>query len=139
MILDYLQIPFSYNQLLKILQIDYYGSFFRNLQHLQSLGVYTQIGLGKVSIIESSLVSGLPIIAYVDTGELTSYWSESTNHAVVIIGIDDEQIILNDPFFELAPKQVPLDEFALAWEAQKGLFSILSLDHFDLGEPTMVL
>lgn len=139
MILDYLQIPFNYNQLLQTLQIEYYGSFFRNLNNLQSMGIYTQIGLGTISMLQVPLSSGLPVIAYVDTGELTSYWNESTNHAVVVRGIDDKLISLNDPFFELAPKQISVDEFALAWEAQKGLFAILSLDHFELGSSTTIL
>jgi len=138
MILDYLQIPFTYNQLLQLLQVEYYGSFFRNLQHLQSLGVYVQMGLSEIDMLKAPLSSGLPIIAYVDTGELTSYWNESTNHAVVISGIDEQLVTLNDPFFESAPKQVSIDEFVLAWDAQKGLFAILSLDHFDLGSSATV-
>lgn len=133
MILEYLQIPFDYEHLRKLLKTEYFGSFFRNLEYLRSVGVYVQLGLGTLEDLSDPLESGLPLIAYVETGELTSYWNESTNHAVVVIGFDEQHVIVNDPFFTISPQVIPINEFALAWDAQKGLFAVLSLAPFELG------
>ncbi|MBV7337629.1 hypothetical protein KFU94_57255 [Chloroflexi bacterium TSY] len=39
-VLDYLQIPVQYDRLLRQLRVEYFGSLFRNLHYLESLGVY---------------------------------------------------------------------------------------------------
>ncbi len=48
-----------------------------------------------------------------DTGHL-HYWSESTNHAVVAVGLGEEGILLYDPAFD-DPQAVRIREFELAW------------------------
>jgi len=53
------------------------------------------------------------VIAFVDTGELPC-WSASTNHAVVIIGIDEENVILKEPAFDAEVQIVPRGDFGLA-------------------------
>lgn len=132
MVLDYLHVPCAYPQLLRLLQIQSFGAWFRNIQFLQSLGLTVSVGYGNVETLEMYLDVGLPIIAYVDTGFLTSYWPESTNHAVVVIGIEDERIYLNDPFFQAAPQVVSLNEFLSAWIEQKQLYSVIALTTIDI-------
>jgi ABC-type bacteriocin/lantibiotic exporter with double-glycine peptidase domain len=131
MVLNYLHVPYTYPQLLRLLQIQAFGAWFRNIQFLQSLGLSVVIGYGDVEILEVYLDVGLPIIAYVDTGFLTSYWRESTNHAVVVIGIEDESIYLNDPFFQAAPQILSLNEFLPAWIEQKQLYAAVGLTTID--------
>jgi len=131
MVLDYLHVPYTYPQLLRLLQIQVFGTWFRNIQFLQSLGLTISIGYGDIETLEMYLTVGLPIIVYVDTGFLTSYWSESTNHAVLVIGIDDESIYLNDPFFQAAPQVISLNEFLPAWIEQKQLYAVVGLTAID--------
>ncbi len=88
MILEYLQIPVNYTQLLRILRVESFGAFFRNLQHLGSLGVYVWIDEGNFDALQKHLAIGLPIIVPVITRELP-YWDVDTHHAVVVVGIDD--------------------------------------------------
>ena len=42
-------------------------------------------------------------------------WSYSTDHAVVVVGFDEDKIYLNDPAFEDYPQPVSFIEFELAW------------------------
>jgi uncharacterized protein YvpB len=49
----------------------------------------------------------------VDTAELP-YWSASADHAVVVVGVDEEWVYLNDPYFEDAPQSVSHIAFRLA-------------------------
>jgi predicted double-glycine peptidase len=83
--------------------------------------------MGKLEDLHTHLESGLPPIVYVDTGELRSYWAESTNHAVVVIGIEDDRVYLNDPDFETAPQTVSIAEFILAWLEQDYLYAVIGL------------
>lgn len=62
MVLDYLHIPYTYPQLLRLLQIQPFGTWFRNIQFLQSLGLTVSIGYGDVETLERHLDVGLPII-----------------------------------------------------------------------------
>jgi hypothetical protein len=49
----------------------------------------------------------------VDTGSL-DYWQADCPH-VVVVGIDDSSVWLNDPFFDTAPQQTSLTAFLQAW------------------------
>ena len=45
---------------------------------------------------------------FVDTGQLP-YWDESANHALVVVGLDEDYVYVHDPEFPNAPLQVSLD------------------------------
>lgn len=126
MVLEYLQVPVNYRQLLRILRVEYFGAFFRNLQHLESLGVHILIDEGNFDALQKHLETGLPVIVPVITSELP-YWDVDTHHAVVVVGIDDEIIYLNDPYFEKL-QEIPLEDFRLAWFAKEFLYAVISLD-----------
>lgn len=66
----------------------------------------------------------LAYVAFVKTGELP-YWDEDCDHAVVVAGLDDEVVYLNDPAFPDAPVQVPRGDFDLAWLGRDEFFAAL--------------
>lgn len=115
MVLAYLQVRVDYKHLLRQLRTETHGSVFNNLRYLESMGLSILTEDGSMEKLRVYLESGLPIIAFVDTGQLTSYWREATNHAVVIVGITSDTVYLNDPEFDTAPQTVSLAEFELAW------------------------
>lgn len=78
MVLDYLHIPFSYDRLMRLLRIQPFGTSFHNLHHIESLGLSVVITQGNMDALRVNLEEGLPAIAFVDTGALTSYWEEAT-------------------------------------------------------------
>jgi ABC-type bacteriocin/lantibiotic exporter with double-glycine peptidase domain len=62
------------------------------------------------------LAEQVPMIALVQTAELP-YWSERCAHTVVVVGMDDTGVWVNDPAFDQAPLCVPADDFMLACNA----------------------
>jgi len=113
MILDFLGQPLLYKKLLVLLNIGPYGTPRRNILRLTTVGLSVDYGEATPDILAAYLESGRPVIAFVDTGELP-YWSESTNHAVVVVGLDDETVLVHDPAFD-SPQAVPREDFELAW------------------------
>ena len=71
-----------------------------------------------------ALNAGIPPIALILTRNL-SYWRYHTAHAVVVIELDPLTVTLNDPAFPDAPRQVPYDEFMLAWSDYDQLYAIV--------------
>lgn len=127
MVLDYLQIPFRYERLLDLLRVRTVGARFSNLHQLQSLGVSVLVEKGELELLRGYLDQGLPPIALVSTGQL-SYWNESVSHAVVISGLENNEIYLNDPTFDDAPKKISVDEFMLAWIDADQFYALLKLE-----------
>jgi len=124
MLLDYLQIPNNYEALLKILRIGYAGAPFRNLRYLEKLGASVSIEQGQIDTLRLFLAKQLSPIVFIATQELW-YWNEASKHAIVIAGIDDDYVYINDPAFPDAPKVVTVDEFSLAWLEMDEFFAIL--------------
>jgi ABC-type bacteriocin/lantibiotic exporter with double-glycine peptidase domain len=117
MLLDYLHLPVDYARLVQLLGIRSYGAAFSNLRRLEELGVSVTIGKGGVAKLRQALDHGLPVIVALNTGPLT-HWTDDTAHALVVVGIEQDTVLVNDPEFEQAPQAIPLDEFLLAWLEQ---------------------
>ncbi len=57
---------------------------------------------------------GIPPIIFVDTGDLP-YWSVRLRHAVLMVGYDETQVLLDDPDQSTAPISVSWGDLMLAW------------------------
>ncbi|GIK58589.1 MAG: hypothetical protein BroJett015_42520 [Chloroflexota bacterium] len=125
MVLDYLGIQVAYGRLLKLLKIETFGASAYNLNYLSSLGVTATIDIRDMTVLRQLLQAGSPLITLVRTGEL-SYWSQNTNHVVVVIGYEDDAVFINDPAFAQAPIQVSIVKFERAWLAFDYLSIVLS-------------
>lgn len=98
-----------------LLQTGLIGAPRRNIIHLTQIGYNVTYREATLTILaEDYLQKGEPVIAFVDTGEL-SYWSRITNHAVVIVGLDEENVLVLDPVFSATVRPIPQDEFQLPW------------------------
>jgi predicted double-glycine peptidase len=71
-----------------------------------------------------ALTDGVPPIALLRTTHLP-YWKRETAHAVVIVSMDVDHIMLNDPAFPTAPQTVPRDAFMLAWLDFDCLYAVI--------------
>lgn len=126
MVLDYLGVNAEYDTLLKTLQIDpEFGAPASNILKLSRLNVRVVHSNGTLDDLRRFLEAGIPSIAFVDTGELP-YWKERTGHAVVIVGIDDDKIYLNDPAFKIAPQIVFHGDFSLAWFEMGEFYTVIT-------------
>jgi ABC-type bacteriocin/lantibiotic exporter with double-glycine peptidase domain len=126
MVLDYLRVPFRYSRLIQLLRIESHGTAFSSIQRLTQLGVNVEYEQGDLSTVVARLQDQLPLIAFVNTGML-SYWDSETGHAVVIIGIDENVIFINDPAQDKPALRVPLIEFESAWIEQDLRYAVVGL------------
>ena len=60
-------------------------------------------------------------IVFIQTGSL-EYWNMDIFHVAVLVGLDDVNAVLNDPYFATAPQTTSLQSFEKAW-AQTGQFA----------------
>jgi ABC-type bacteriocin/lantibiotic exporter with double-glycine peptidase domain len=129
-VLQHLHISITYRRLLRLLEVAQSGSYFSKLKKLEPvLGLSVELGQGTDDLDElyAPLNEALPIIVLVDTAELRSYWNVAAFHAVVVVGLDEEFVYVNDPYFSTAPLQVPRDEFALAWLERDYWYALIRL------------
>ena len=75
-----------------------------------------QVFFGPLTLplVRSSLERGRPVIALVRTLFL-DYWEEDLAHAVVVVGFDEELLLLNDPAVNDAPQRASATGFLAAW------------------------
>lgn len=126
MVLDYLSQPIEYDALVSLLRTRFaLGTAAANVRYLETLGFQVRLFHADLDTVRESLVNGRPIIAFVGTASLP-HWSEDTDHAVLIIGIDDEAVYVNDPEFDQAPQCVPRIRFELAWLRFDNLCAVIS-------------
>jgi uncharacterized protein YvpB len=94
------------------------------MDRLRSWSFRVEYSRGNLETLRQHLEAGRPIIVPVDT-ELLPYWvtrrdvsaaEQITDHAVVVVGMDEENIYVNDPDFEAAPQAVELGRFYDAWQ-----------------------
>ncbi|MCB0168643.1 MAG: C39 family peptidase [Anaerolineae bacterium] len=128
MILTYLGVSVTYDALLKQLDIKpSLGAPVSNLRFLEKLQLTLDYKtFGTFEDLHDQLRQKQPCLAFIKTGELP-YWTENVDHAVVVVGLDDHYIYLNDPAFATAPIQVEQREFDLAWLEWDEKYVVLSL------------
>lgn len=125
MILRYLGREYSQAKLNAVLGLTSIGTPYRNIQRLVELGLIVALKTGSDIDLRLAVDQETPPIAFLMTGDLP-YWSANTSHAVVVVGYDDQTILLNDPMFDEAPQRVSWGDFMLAWSEQDYAFAIVS-------------
>ncbi len=114
MVLGYLNVPVDYDRLLTLLGVKSYGTPGSRLKNLADLGVHVRYAQGTLAELFGYLDRGQPCIVLVRTDQLP-YWTCATDHAVLVVGFDEQVVYVNDPAFEQAPQRIPRADFELAW------------------------
>ena len=127
MILRYIGKSIAYNRLVSLLQVKRgLGARSSNIHFLKRLDVTVLYTQGSLDSIRAHLQNGNPCIAFVLTGELP-YWSYSVQHALVVVGMDEEKVWIHDPEFEQAPIAISIGDFDLAWLEMDMMFAVIAL------------
>jgi hypothetical protein len=97
----------------------------RNIRLLASEKIEVIYNEGTLTDLQSQLDAKIPVIGFVQMGEL-SYWrGESFQHAVVIIGIEGDFILVLDPAYTADIVKVTVHEFLLAWLEMDYLYTVV--------------
>jgi hypothetical protein len=113
MVTDYLGFTFTYDQIFQLIGVRSFGAPFRSVKRLESAALAVTIAhLDRVEIA-GYLNRGLPVLVGVHTADLR-YWSQVVDHVVVVVGLDEAYVYVQDPSLAEGPQAVPLVEFDLA-------------------------
>lgn len=113
----------AYDQLVQRLGTSDVGAVFAHLDRLRSWRLTVERGRGTPETLRHHLTAGRPVIVPVDTA-LLPYWltrsdvpeaERMTDHAVVVVAMDEHHVYVNDPDFAQAPQVVDLGWFLDAW------------------------
>ncbi|MEJ5310334.1 MAG: C39 family peptidase [Anaerolineae bacterium] len=114
MALDYIGVSIAYSRLLRLLDVQSYGTPGSRLNRLTALDVHVHYAHGTIDLLVDALTDKHPGIVLLRTSYLP-YWTYATDHAVLVIGFDERDFYVNDPAFEQAPQRIPRAAFELAW------------------------
>ena len=112
------------SELRQLLDTQPTGTRARNLESLASLGFKLLLEPSSLAHLIEALEAGLAPIVFLDTGHL-DYWDVDCAHVTVLVGLDEEAVYLNDPFFESAPQRTSLSGFLSAWALNSHLAAIV--------------
>jgi ABC-type bacteriocin/lantibiotic exporter with double-glycine peptidase domain len=133
MVLSYWGERVDEGRLVRQLETSDAGAFFFNLDRLRSWRLVVERVRGDLELLQLQLEAGRPLIVPVDTG-LLPYWitrtdvaeaERVTDHAVVVVGIDEESVYVNDPDFETAPQRVEQAWFDEAWRNHEHWYAVI--------------
>lgn len=113
MVMDYLGFSFTYDQIFQLLGVRSFGAPFRSVKRLESTLLAVTIAHLDRAEIAAYLGRGLPVLVGIHTADLR-YWSQSVDHVVVVVGLDETYVYVQDPSLAAGPQAIPLVEFDLA-------------------------
>lgn len=94
------------------------------LLRLASRNLDVDYKTGTLDDLRAALAQGVPAIVLVNTKHF-AHWTLETLHAVVVIGMDDVNVIINDPGMDQGSTLVTLGDFHLAWDDMANLYGVI--------------
>ncbi|MEZ4663222.1 MAG: C39 family peptidase [Caldilineaceae bacterium] len=127
MVLDYLGIHKNDRWLRRRLADGEVTPFPNIVRLTRALGLVTVTAKwGQPATFAPYIESGLPVIVAVDT-DYADLWPYVPNHAVVIVGFDDDVVYVNDPQLDEPLFAVDIDTFMLAWSHRDYQYAVIQL------------
>ena len=114
MVLSHLGVRIRYGRLVKLLRTTPFGTSAFNLQYLERIGVKADVDDRDMEQLRVAVQNGVPTICFVTTAHF-NHWQYETDHAVVVIGFEDDAVLIHDPANETYPLRVENTDFELAW------------------------
>jgi ABC-type bacteriocin/lantibiotic exporter with double-glycine peptidase domain len=116
MVLAHQSVTLGERELCDLLDTQLAGTKVWNVLLLEQHVANCQVELDSTSFdrLQESLAAHVPPIALVVTRHLR-YWERDTIHAVVVVGLTEDEVLVNDPSFPDAPHAIPRAEFWAAW------------------------
>jgi len=125
MVLLYLGLEVSEKRLARLLGTRSFGTPAGNLMRLTRLGLRVTFAPLSETSLRRHLQNGIPCIVLVQT-EALPHWDCETYHAVVLVGLTEDTVYLNDPDADTAPQAASLQAFLLAWSEFDNLAAVIT-------------
>jgi uncharacterized protein YvpB len=133
MVLAYMSISYSQEVLGQVMGTQLpLGTLRSNIKKLSTFSITITYKRGNLEDIEQYLNQNVPVIVFLDAGELP-HWHKYDftrriviQHAVVIVGLDGQTIHLMDPAFDSGPIPAPVGDFMLAWDEMDNYYATLT-------------
>ena len=98
-----------------------------HILHLRSPQVQVEYHTeGSLEHLRLWLMRQVPVIACVQTSELAYWQGHIAQHAILLVGIDEQHVYLLDPAQNPAVISVSIDEFLLAWDEMEFAYSVIA-------------
>lgn len=114
MVLAHLGTPAVESDVNKLLQGTEFGTPSSRVLRLRGWGYRVNYRSADLDDLSEWLAENKPPIVFLRTIFL-DYWTEDTFHAAVVVGIEGNQVYLNDSNFSDAPQACSIDGFLAAW------------------------
>lgn len=108
------------------------GTLRSNIKELATFQITVTYDIGHLEDIQQWLNQNVPVIVFLDAGELP-HWhkydftqSMVIQHAVVVVGLDSQTIYLMDPALDSGPIPTPIGDFMLAWDEMDNYYATLT-------------
>jgi ABC-type bacteriocin/lantibiotic exporter with double-glycine peptidase domain len=127
MVLDYLGFPRSQETLAHQLGLrPPLGVPAPNIKNLNSSDLAVIYESGTLDIVQKWLGEKKPVIVFVQAGELPYWFGHRFQHAVLVVGLDEQQVYLLDPAVEDEATAVSRGDFMLAWDEMDNALAIIT-------------
>jgi ABC-type bacteriocin/lantibiotic exporter with double-glycine peptidase domain len=127
MLVTYLGRSLDYARLRQLLNVQPFGAPAGNIRRLAQLNLNVTYSQTDLNGLKAMVQQGRPVIVFVKTGELL-HWAYSTDHALVVVGYDDDYLYVNDPDRDETetPLAVPRGDFELAWLERDYYYALIT-------------
>lgn len=128
MALSHLGISRSQKELARLLKMrPGFGTPIPNITNLRSRQIDVTYQLnGSLPTIQRWLEHNIPVIACVEAGELPHWYGVRAQHAVLVVGIDEQAVNLYDPALTHGPTHVAIGDFLLAWDEMENRYAVIT-------------
>ena len=126
MVLTYLGVSRTQDRLARELDVcPPLGAPASNVTRLRSNTLDVTFTSGGLDDLQSHVARGNPPIVFVQAGEFPHWHGHVSQHAVVVVGIDEHTAHVLDPAAEATPIPVPIGDFLLAWNELGYIYALI--------------
>lgn len=127
MVLAYLGISRSQESIGKALALNPpFGTRHSNIQKLASSKIKVTYEAGTLEDIRGWLNQNVPVIVFVQAGDLPHWSGHPFQHAIVVVGVGGQIVYVMDPALDTGPTPVDEEAFMLAWSGMDYYYATLT-------------
>ena len=116
MVFAYLGISRTQAAIAKTLELNPpFGTRHSNITKLASARIKVTYEAGDLAKLHYWLEQGVPVIVFVQAGDLPHWAGQHFQHAVVVVGLEGQTVYLMDPALDSGPSAVNEAALMLAW------------------------